>query len=89
MNNKKEIRKLYKLIEEDVLKSITYSKNYRYLSRSLLNQEALLSNSLGKSKSDILEKYVDLENDMSSLETEEAFVYGFTLASRLFIDVFK
>lgn len=89
MNRNDAIRKLYKLVEEDVQKTIYCTDKYKEISNRRNIQEQLLEISVDESTFEVFEDYIDCENEMSILDVEESFVYGFSLAIRLMLDSLK
>lgn len=89
MNNKKTIQKLYESLQEDLDKITSSSDEYKSLSEKLFKQYDLLTASLNPTDSEILEKYIETENELNTFEVSESFIQGFSLAIQLFIDSLK
>ena len=89
MNNKKSIRKLYELIQEELYEEIYDTNDYKEISNRLNIQEELLKNSIRKDEFKIYEECVKCNTEMNWLDTEESFVKGFTMGFQFFIDTFN
>lgn len=89
MNNKKSIRKLYELVQEDISKEIITTRKYKEASSKSSKCGELLETSIGRSEFKIFEDFLDCESEILFLETEEAFVKGFSMAVQLFTESLK
>ena len=49
-------------------------------------QSEIIENELSKQDFDLVQEYLELDNEVSSVEMEEAFVKGFSTAYQLLID---
>ena len=64
------------------------SPEMKALTKSLWEQRERLTNMLNKEQLEALEKYDDLQGELSSLTNEEFFIDGFTLGAKFIIDIF-
>lgn len=89
MYNKKTIRKIYKLVQEELYKDIYNTSKYKEISNKYDIQEELLKNCIGEDDFEIYEKCVEYNSELSWLDTEEAFIKGFSMGIQLVIDSLK
>lgn len=85
MKDKKEIRKLYLSIEEELNCELILPDSYKEI-MSRINREELLETCLNKNDYKLFENYMETENEMTALIMEESFIKGFSVAYKLLID---
>ena len=86
MNNRKSIRKLYELIDEDFGKELVATSKYNEILNRSIEFEKQLKHSVSSSEFKIFENFLECENEMRLFEQEEYFVKGFITAYQLLID---
>lgn len=86
MVDKKSVRELYKEIEETFNFELVKKDSYKEATNRRSNKEDLIRNSISQQEFDLLQEYIELENEVSAIEMEEAFVKGFSTACQLIID---
>lgn len=84
--DKKAIRELYKGIEEDLSVELTNNKKYKEIVNRRRNKEEVIRTDLSNSEFELIQEYIEIENEASAVEMEEAFVKGFSIAYLLLID---
>lgn len=86
MVDKKSVRELFKAIEEQFNFDLVELDRYKEVVNRRRNKSDLIENSISKQDFDLLQEYLEIENEASSIEMEEAFVKGFSTAYQLLID---
>lgn len=86
MVDKKSVRELFKAIEEQFNFDIVELDRYKEVVNRRRNKSDLIENSVSKQDFDLIQEYLEIENEASSIEMEEAFVRGFSTAYQLLID---
>lgn len=86
MENKKTIRKLFLQFNDEISKYLKLSKEYEKSIDRICENYKILSENLDDSLIKILDNMIDLQNKISAIETEESFVNGFSMASRLLME---
>lgn len=86
MVDKKSVRELFKAIEEQFNFELVEVDKYKEVVNRKRNKSDLIENSISKQDFDLLQEYLEIENEASSIEMEEAFVKGFSTAYQLLID---
>lgn len=86
MVDKKSVRELFKAIEEQFNFDLVELDRYKEVVNRRKNKSDLIKNSISKQDFDLLQEYIEIENEASSIEMEEAFVRGFSTAYQLLID---
>ncbi len=86
MVDKKSVRELFKAIEEQFNFDLVEVDKYKEVVNRKRNKSDLIENSISKQDFDLLQEYLEIENEASSIEMEEAFVKGFSTAYQLLID---
>lgn len=86
MVDKKSVKELYKAIEETLNFEIVDKESYKEVVNRRRNKADLIESSISKENFDLLQEYLEIENEVSSIEMEEAFVKGFSTACQLIID---
>lgn len=86
MVDKKSVRELYKAAEEKFNFELVELERYKEVVNRRKNKSDLIKNSISKQDFDLLQEYIEIENEASSIEMEEAFVKGFSTAYQLLID---
>lgn len=86
MVDKKFVRELFKAIEEQFNFDLVELDKYKEVVNRRRNKSDLIENSVSKQDFDLIQEYLEIENEASSIEMEEAFVKGFSTAYQLLID---
>ena len=86
MGEKKSIQELFTLLEESINNSILKNEKYKESISRRDKKSDLIETCFTKEESEILEEYLEIENEISIVKMEEAFVSGFSLAFQLIID---
>ncbi len=86
MVDKKSVRELFKAIEEQFNFDLVELDRYKEVVNRRRNKSDLIENSVSKQDFDLIQEYLEIENEASSIEMEEAFVRGFSTAYQLLID---
>lgn len=86
MVDKKSVRELFKAIEEQFNFDLVELDRYKEVVNRRRNKSDLIKNSVSKQDFDLIQEYLEIENEASSIEMEEAFVRGFSTAYQLLID---
>lgn len=84
--DKKAVRELYKGIEEILSKELVKNDKYKEIVNRRSAKEDEIKSDVSKSEFDLIQEYIEIENEASAAEMEEAFVKGFTMAFQLLID---
>ena len=85
ITNKEEIEKLYRLYEENIHRNIT-TPEVSKLVRQCIKETDELSKELSQEQAEKLEHLLESENERGAEESKEIFIYGFSLAIKLFVD---
>ena len=86
MVDKKSVRELFKAIEEQFNIELVEVDKYNEVVSRRRNKADLIENSVSKQDFELIQEYLEIENEASSIEMEEAFVKGFSTAYQLLID---
>lgn len=86
MVDKKSVRELFKAIEEQFNFELVELDKYKEVVNRRRNKSDLIENSVSKQDFDLIQEYLEIENEASSIEMEEAFVKGFSTVYQLLID---
>lgn len=86
MKDKKSIRKLYSAIEEQFSKEFISLESYKEIAKRRNKKEDIVKNCVSEDDFEVIQEYIEVKNEMTSLEVEEAFIKGFSMAYQLFID---
>ena len=86
MVDKKSVRELFKAIEEKFNFDLVETDKYKDVVNRRRSKSNLIENSVSKQDFDLIQEYLEIENEASSIEMEEAFVRGFSTAYQLLID---
>lgn len=86
MVDKKSVRELFKAIEEQFNFDLVELDRYKEVVNRRRNKSDLIENSVSKQDFDLIQEYLEIENEASSIEMEEAFVRGFSTEYQLLID---
>lgn len=81
--NKKEIRKLYNSLLDDIDKQIMKSKKYQDIKEIVHIKEDELRDFIGKDGFRKQEEFMDEYIGLNKIAEEEIFVYAFSLANKL------
>ena len=82
MKNKKSIRELYHLIQEDFSREITKTDKYKNASEKSYNLYNQVKNTMTDEEYDLFGDFVDSYTDQMVIEIEEYFVKGFSMANK-------
>lgn len=83
MKNKKSIRELYRLIQEDFTREITKTNKYKNASKKSYDLYNQVKNTMTNEEYDLFGDFVDSYTDQMVIEIEEYFVKGFSMANKL------
>lgn len=86
MVDKKSVRELFKAVEEQFNFDLVELDRYKEAVNRRKYQSEIIENELSRQDFDLLQEYLEIENEVSSIEMEEAFVKGFSTAYQLLID---
>lgn len=86
MKDKKAIRKLYSSLEEEFSQEFISLESYKEVAARRNEKEDVLKNCVSQEDFELVQEFVEIKNEITSLEVEEAFIKGFSTASQLFID---
>lgn len=86
MVDKKSVRELFKAIEEQFNFDLVELDKYKEVVNRRRDKSNLIENSVSKQDFDLIQEYLEIENEATSIEMEEAFVKGFSTAYQLLID---
>jgi len=86
MVDKKSVRELFKAIEEQFNFDLVELDRYKEVVNRRRDKSNLIENSVSKQDFDLIQEYLEIENEATSIEMEEAFVKGFSTAYQLLID---
>lgn len=89
MDDKKSVRELFKGIEENFNFELTGNGRYQEAANRRRNKIDFIQGSISKHDFDLLQEYIEIVNEVSAIELEEAFVKGFSMAYKLIIDSLK
>ena len=81
MKNKKSIRELYRLIQEDFTREITKTDKYKNASEKSYDLYNQVKNTMTDEEYDLFGDFVDSYTDQMVIEIEEYFVKGFSMAN--------
>ncbi len=83
MENKETILQLYENYADEIY-TMTVSK--LEVTKKIDEQESLLRKTLTKEQKEIINKLNDYENEKNEMVNQNTFVYGFSLATKLFLE---
>ena len=86
MDDKKSIRELYDEIEESFNFDLVEKKHYKEAVARRREKSDLLENCLSQEDFDLVQEYIEKDNEVSAIEMEEAFVKGFSMAYKFLMD---
>lgn len=86
MVDKKSVRELFKALEEQFNFDLVELDKYKEVISRRKQQSEIIENELSKQDFDLVKEYLEIENEVSAIEMEEAFVKGFSTAYQLLID---
>lgn len=86
MVDKKSVRELYDMIEESFNFELVKNEKYKEVVNRRSNKEDVVRNSVSGEDFSLIQEYIELENEASAIEMEEAFIKGFSTACQLIID---
>ena len=85
MQNKKYIAELYHLYE-DKMQSYIITKEVSKVRRKIIDKIDEMNKDLTNMQKDLLQQILELEHEREALDIKETFIYGFTLAIKLFLN---
>ena len=86
MADKKSVRELFKGIEENFNFELAENGRYQEAVNRRRNKIDFIESSVSKQDFNLLQEYIEIENEVSAIELEEVFVKGFSIACQLIID---
>lgn len=86
MRDKKAIRRLYSSLEEEFSQEFISLESYKEIAARRNKKEDVLKNCVSQEDFELVQEFVEIKNEITSLEVEEAFIKGFSTACQLFID---
>ncbi len=86
MASKTSVRELFISFEESINEKIVKKEEYKAAMARRNEKSDLMKNCYSKEDFCLLQEYLEIENEISSIEMEEAFVNGFSIAVELLID---
>jgi len=84
--DKVSIRELFKKIEENISSEVIENENYKEVKKREITEREMLESCLCREDLDLVEEYIEIQNEIATVEVEEAFVKGFSMAYQLLID---
>jgi len=84
--DKVSVRELFAIIDDDFSSEVTKCENYKEVKSRELAKRKVIESCLSKEDLDLIEEYLEIKNEIVSIEIEEAFVKGFSMAYQLLID---
>ena len=85
MKNKKDLEELYGLYQ-DKIHSAILTEDISQIRKEIINKTEEIFMDLSKDKQDLIERILELEHERGALEDKEVFIFGFSLAIRLFVN---
>lgn len=82
LKDKKTIKKLYSLIQEDLSKEIIKTERYKEISKESNELYEQLKNKITEDEYDLFSDFVDKYTEQMVVEIEEYFVEGFSMANQ-------
>ena len=86
MNNKKLIRKLYFQFNDEMSKKLISSLEFKNTLKDINENYKLLLQNLNETSIVILDNLIDSQDKLLALETEQAFINGFSLGINLLFE---
>lgn len=86
MKDKKSVRKLYSSIEEEFSQEFISLESYKEVAKRRNKKEDVLKNCVSEEDFELIQEFIEIKNEITSLEVEEAFIKGFSMAYQLLID---
>lgn len=82
MKDKKTIKKLYSMIQEDFSREIVKTERYKEISQKSNELYEKLKDRMTEEDYDLFSDFVDRYTDQMVVEIEEYFVEGFSMANQ-------
>lgn len=82
MKDKKTIKKLYSMIQEDLSREIVKTERYKEISKKSNELYEKLKDKMTEEDYDLFSDFVDRYTDQMVVEIEEYFVEGFSMANQ-------
>lgn len=86
MVSKKSIKELFALLEESINKDLVNDDEYKEVIYRRNMKSDLIETSFSKDEFDLLQEYLEIESEISSIQMEKAFIGGFSFAFQLVLD---
>ena len=86
MVSKESIKELFALLEESINEDLVNDDEYKEAIYRRKMKSDLIETSYSKDEFDLLQEYLEIENEISSIEMEKAFIGGFSFAFQLVLD---
>ena len=86
MVEKKSIKDLFALLEESINEDIANDEEYKEAIYRRDIKLDLIEKSYSKEEFDLLREYIEIKNELGSIQVEKAFISGFSFAIQLIMD---
>ena len=86
MASKKSIKELFTLLEESINVELTNDERYKEAICRRNTKSELIETCFSKDEFDILQEYLEIKNEIESIQMEKAFESGFSIAFQLILD---
>ena len=86
MVEKKSIKDLFALLEESINEDIANDEEYKEAIYRRDIKLDLIEKSYSKEEFDLLQEYIEIKNELGSIQMEKAFISGFSFAIQLIMD---
>ena len=86
MVEKKSIKDLFALLEESINKDIANDEEYKEAIYRRDIKLDLIEKSYSKEEFDLLQEYIEIKNELGSIQMEKAFISGFSFSIQLILD---
>lgn len=86
MNSKKSIKELFALLEESINENLVNDDEYKEAIYRRNMKSNLIKTAYSKYEFDLLQEYLEIESEISSMQMEKAFIDGFSFAFQLVLD---
>lgn len=84
--DKISIRELFATIDEDLSSEVIKKEKYKEAKNREYTKKAMLKSCLSEENLTLVEEYSEIKSELATIEIEEAFVKGFSIAYQLLID---
>lgn len=83
MVDKKVIRELFRAVEEKFNFELVKCEKYKEVVKRRRNKADFIEKNISEEDFELLQEYIEIENEVTAIELEEAFVKGFSTAVQL------